>query len=436
LEAHTDTSRSDLYLIGRGLSVVYEVLSLPLVFLLGRRLFGRSAGLVGSWLMALIPIAVAHAQVVRTDSAGVFFGLIAIWLCVRITERPGFNRVAVAGIAIGVAIATRYFMVALWPLLLGTILLGVRRQAGFLRAAARLASLGSAAAGLGFALTSPYALLDPIQLQKSLLAEARTNKPGADGLSVVGNGIWYVTSALPADLTWPIAGLTLLGILLAVRARRPGPLLVLGYVAIYIVLISLPELHWHRWIIQILPVLVLYCAQAIVVLARLAPRPRVVALVLVAIASVQPAYQLVTFDIQQAATSPSVRAREWILANVARSSRLAVEGYGPPLAGLGLADTTMFTIATPGGPEDLAARGYRYAVVSSAVYDRYFYEPERYTWEVTFYTALFTRAQLAAEFDSPLPNPALFALIAGAECNCALHPTRGGPSIRIYELSP
>jgi Dolichyl-phosphate-mannose-protein mannosyltransferase len=434
LDAH-GAAAADLYLIGRWLSIAYEVLSLPLVFLVGRRLFGTTAGLIGSWLVALLPIAVAHAQVVRTDSAGVFFGLLAIWLCLRIAERPGPTRVALAGIAIGVAIATRYFMVALVPVLIGVIFVGVGRRAGSVRAAARLAALGGAAAALGFGLMSPYTLLATAELQKSLIAEARTNKPGADGLSSLGNGIWYLTSALPDDLTWPIAGLTLVGIWLAIRARHAEPLVLLGYVAVHLVLVSLPALHWHRWIIQVLPVLAVYCGYAIQVLAGRAPAPRLAALALVALVSVQPAYQLLAYELQQVTTSPSVRAREWILANVPKGSRLAVEGYGPPLAGTGHADTTMFSIATPGGPEDLAERGYRYAVVSSAVFDRFLSEPERYAWQVAFYAALFARGQLVAEFDSPVPAPALFSLIAGAECNCALHPTRGGVNIRIYALS-
>ncbi|MBV9600226.1 MAG: glycosyltransferase family 39 protein [Chloroflexi bacterium] len=433
MHGHTMGNISDLYLLGRGLSVAYAIFSLPLVFAVGRRVFGTTAALIGTWLMAVLPIAVAHAQVVRTDSAGVFWGLLAVWLSLSIGDQPTFRRVALAGIAVGVAIATRYFMVALLPVLLGATLVAYRHS-GASGGWVRPAALGCAAAVLGFLLTSPYALLDSAALQKTLRAEAETTDVGADGLSPVGNFVWYLTNALPADLTWPAAGLGLLGIVLALATRSPERLHLLGYAAVFLVLISASPLHWHRWSIQILPVLALFCGYAIQNLTQRLRTGGAIALAALALVSIQPGYQLVTYDVQQIATPPAILAREWILANLPRGTRLAVEGYGPPLAGLAYANTDMFTLAEPGGADDYGARGYRYLVVSSAVYDRYFSEPHRYASQVAFYTDLFARGRLVAEFDSPVPAPDLFARIAGAECTCALHPTRGGPTIRIYAI--
>jgi 4-amino-4-deoxy-L-arabinose transferase-like glycosyltransferase len=51
----------------------------------------------------------AHAQLVRTDAAGMFFGMLALWACVRLRDAPTARRHVATGVAIGLAVASRYF---------------------------------------------------------------------------------------------------------------------------------------------------------------------------------------------------------------------------------------------------------------------------------------------------------------------------------------
>jgi hypothetical protein len=73
-------------------------------------------------------------------------------------------------------------------------------------------------------------------------------------------------------------------------------------------------------------------------------------------------------------------------------------------------------MAAGGNLSDYYREGYRYLVVSSRMYNRYFEEPERYPKEVNFYQTLFEQGELLHQFA----------------------PTRtiGGPVIRIYRLHP
>jgi hypothetical protein len=193
---------------------------------------------------------------------------------------------------------------------------------------------------------------------------------------------------------------------------------------VHLVLISASALHWHRWTIQILPVLAVFCGFAI---QRLLTRPILRAAVAAA-AAVQLVLQTLVYDLQQIQPAPRILAREWLVTNAPAGTQVLEEWYGPPLADTSLRSRTRFSLSE--GPLDA-----EYAVVSSAVYDRYFAEPDRYPREVDFYRRLFAEQQLVAEFGARAPLQHLLTGVAGGECYCTLHPTRGAPSLRVYRVT-
>ena len=67
--------------------------------------------------------AVHLGRVVRSDSAGVFFGLLALWLCLRLFDDPRTRWCVLAGLGVGLAVSSRYFMVALVPVLVAAAVL-------------------------------------------------------------------------------------------------------------------------------------------------------------------------------------------------------------------------------------------------------------------------------------------------------------------------
>src|SRR5438046_4256368 len=93
----------EFYLLGRLLNVAFALAALPLLWAVGRRAFDDAAGLVAAWFVSLSPLAVEHAQMVRSDTSAAFFGLLALWLCLRCHEQPRLRRHVVAGLGIGLA---------------------------------------------------------------------------------------------------------------------------------------------------------------------------------------------------------------------------------------------------------------------------------------------------------------------------------------------
>jgi len=424
LRAAFKSDPEDFYLMGRFLVIFYAVAAIPFVYMVGRRAFGGRVALIGAALSALYPLAVSHAQMVRSDSAAMFFGVLALWLCLRVYDRPTVPNQLWAGLAIGLAISTRYFMVALLPVLLAANILALRRdvaQGRAIVAASLAAGAGLVMVAVTFAATTPFFFLDFKAAWASVSNEARGTHLGHDGLSPPENTLWYLRVAIPSVITWPQAALMAVGVGLVLLRRRPEQLLLLGFAVIFLAGISMSGLHWKRWIIPMLPVLALLVAYAIAeVTGWLGGRLRAsmvpqLAVVLAAVAvAAWPGYQVVLQDIRHARDSTRILAREWILENIPAGSRLAEEWYTAPSLGGSQLDVYTTQYLDERSLDEYRQEGYQYLVVSSSIYGRYFAERERYPETVAFYREVFAEANLLQRF---VPSS-----------------TRGGPEIRIYGL--
>src|SRR5262249_57536447 len=85
-----------------------------------------------------------------------------------------------------------------------------------------------------------------------------------DGLSPLGNLCWSRGKGIPKSVRWALAFLAVVGIAVALRHRRDSRRLVLLVgVTTFVVAISMSELHWQRWPLPILPVVVLFAVDGI-----------------------------------------------------------------------------------------------------------------------------------------------------------------------------
>lgn len=426
LQVAFSSSPSEFYLLGRFLTVAFALTSLPLVYQIGRWAFGEREGLIGSWFSILCPIAVMHAKIVRTDSAAVFFGMLSLWLCLKLYDQPTTKNQIMAGMAIGLGIATRYFMVTLVSVLLAVDVLVLRRhgsQPQKPKGSWVGICVGFVAIIAAFSLSTPYFFLDFGTASENIRVEARSTHLGADGLSPAGNFWWYLAEAIPNSITWPQMALAAIGVILVVWRRHIRQILLLGFVIVFLVGISLSSLHWQRWLIQILPLLALLAADALNATTKFLsgrfgfepPVQRGLILSILLLVSACPAYQLALLDIRGANPNTRVLAREWLIQNLPPGSRIAQEWYTAPLAGTDFIVFEQNSVATNRTLEDYYRDGYRYIVVSNSMYGRYLAEPDRYPSEVAFYQELFAKGHLLQQFE---PSN-----------------IRGGPIIRIYELT-
>ena len=144
--------------VGRALTAIFDVGTVLLAFLIGRRLYGATVGL---WAAALLALTVLHVQLAHffaSDPYLTFFVMAALYAMVAALGTADARRplwLLVAAVMVGLAVGSKFTAVLLLlPLLWTAWAVGQPRRWW----AAALAVLGVAT--LVFALTNPFALLD------------------------------------------------------------------------------------------------------------------------------------------------------------------------------------------------------------------------------------------------------------------------------------
>lgn len=415
-------SPSEFYLIGRLLSVAYSVATIIWIYIIGECAFGsKTVGLISGCLAMLYPVTVSYSQWVRTDTSALFFSMLALWLCLLVYDSPTVKLQLLAGLAIGLAIASRYFMVTLAPVFLAANLLAFLRDRPLgvkpLTAVYRTA-LGLAVIGLTFFISTPYFFLDFETVVQNLRHEARDTQLGWDGLSPLGNLRWYVMQAIPQNITWPQMVLAIAGAVIAIVRREVKPILLLMYIAIFLLAISLSPLHWARWVIQILPLFSLFAVYGLLALiAMLFPgRPyrNKLAAVSIALMLVLPFVRFGRTTASRIGPSTRLLAREWVIENVPNESKIVIDKKTAPLADRGFLIYEQSWSPPDRRLDEYISDGYQYIVVNGGLHESFLAEADRYATQLQFYDALQREAELLTEIVPTLTNQ--------------------GKTIRIYRL--
>ncbi|MFI5046167.1 MAG: glycosyltransferase [Acidimicrobiia bacterium] len=422
--------RSDdatFYLMGRLWSMAFSLAALPLIFVIGRRVFGDVVGFLATALWVAVPLAVQYGRITRTDSVALFFALLTIWLCLRTLERPSTARLALAGVTAGLGVASRYFLAALAVLLVVTWLLVRAKSRATPAARWRTVATSLGVMVLSFLVTTPYFVLDWHDAMSSLSAETRTHVP-MQPHGFLDNVGFYLGDVIPRQLSWIGLLAALAGMWFALRRRRtPDRILLLAWIPCVLVAISILSLHWDRWVIPALPIFALFAAYATVGIARRltagverpVARRWAVGAVLVGTAGAMtlgPAVAVVALDRNAAKQSTRVVAAHWIERHVPVGSRIAVEVRGPDLTDVHYHLVQHYDLASAGTVTDYARAGYRYLLVNAGVDQRFAVDRRRYRAEVAFYGYLRDDAHRLADFH-----------------NSRRH---GGSHLELYDLGP
>lgn len=415
------------YVIGRFVSAAYGVASVGAMWLVARRVVGDAGGVLAILILPATPILVAYGQLVRTDTAGLFFVLMALWLILRAMDlgRPGDW--AFAAIAVGLAISSRYFFAMLFAPYGVAAWLSLRSSPRGARILDRLRAWRAPAVALllvpvAFFATSPFVLLDVGRAISGIQAEAGGVHPGADGLSPLGNLAWYVGDVIPSVVSLGILILALGGAVIIARRHGRAAAVLGAFGVTYLLAVSSSPLHWDRYVIPLLPLIGIAASAAVVGIrealagtvagARRRPLTSAIAAAILVVLLVPSFLTVAAADRLRAVPGTRAVATDWVRANLPHGSRIAEEMYTTyPVAG----DKALrvFSLAIR-SLDAYRAEGYRYLLWSSAMAERY-RDAVRYPGESAFYASLESTGRLLARFE---PGP-----------------DRAGPEIRVYEIA-
>lgn len=249
-----------LILPGRLAMVAFGVLAVWQTWRLGRLLrHGTEGWLVGVFaalVLAVSPIFVHYAQIIRSDMMGTAFVLLSLGAALRIAERGRRADYAWAALWLALAVASK------WPFAIAALSVagawlyqisqrGADRRAQFVRIAGF-----AVLAPVLLVVISPYLVLDYQTVLVNLSGEGRSRHLGATGAGALANSWWYVSGPLWHGLgvggfALAAAGLVLMA--LDARAR----LVLLPFLVVHFCMICAHDLRWERWVVPILPILAL-----------------------------------------------------------------------------------------------------------------------------------------------------------------------------------
>jgi len=423
--------KNPLIVHGRLINTIFAVATVWLTFAVGRRTLGQAVGVGAAFLLAINVFHIERSQMIEVDVPLTCFVMLAMFFILRLVEKPTRNDYVFAGLAIGLAMSSKYtgaFLVL--PLVVGHLLggrSGRKRQTGLYL----VWSLGVAAAV--FLVTSPYTLIDFSSFYRHLSAEREHMSFGHFGAGEIPTWQYYGIALAQRLLGWPTAILGVAGlVLLAGLRRRPWALVLTSFVVPYLLVVGTWEMQVDRYLLPILaPMMIL--AIALIVegsqtreLARFSEsRRRVGVAVIVLLLAVPMVIMYAPHLRGRLSMDTRTEAREWMEANVSPGSLIASEFYAPeffdPLMFWQLDNAARDRIrereavppffATLQIPM-LSVRAERAAVfydidlyraadvvvTSSAVKERYLANPLRFATQVAFYDSLDAQFERWAKF--------------------------------------
>ena len=102
-----------------------------LCYLWARTLYGRAAGVTAALLCAFAPNMLAHARLATVDVACAAFSFAAAFALWRYKQRPGAARLVIAGVAVGLALGSKYSALMVVPAgTIGLYILAAQNERG------------------------------------------------------------------------------------------------------------------------------------------------------------------------------------------------------------------------------------------------------------------------------------------------------------------
>jgi hypothetical protein len=418
LTAGGDVNEARLALVGRVLSALFDTLTLVLTWALGRLLYGATVGVLAAAGAALTVLHIQLAHFATFDT------IVTALICATLLSlarfvRDGRRRDALAaGLCMGLAVSAKFSAVLLGvPWLMAHALrweqMGGERRG--LRGLWALLAVSALVAGLVFALTNPFALLQPRALVDNLRTQGAMLQGGKDFFFTLQyHGTWPYLYPIEQQLRWgmglPLGVMAWAGLIYAVarawrRAPRPEEWLLLTWVVIYFGFVGGLPVKFMRYMLPVLPVALIYGLGLGVTVGkkglwggRFAGRRLRASLVVGVLASAL-LYSLAFLNVYRG-EHPWLRLSRWMYEHIPSGATIAHEQWDHQLPLMlrapGTFQSQALDMYAPDTPEKLRAlleglaRSDYMVVASNRLYGSLARWPERYPLSRRYYECLFS----------------------------------------------
>ena len=251
------------FLIGRYIAMILGILTVYLVFLLGRRAYGRGVGILAALFMAIMPIHVMHSKFLAVDVPATFFVTMALIFALRISqENYRLRDYLLAGLFVGFAAAIKYNagLVLLAPIVAHFVHSNTDAQRPTFNIKLFVLPI---AAGLAFLIGTPGVLINFAKFSQDFKYEMHHVRTG-HGLVFVKTGIGWIyhfTHSLWPGMGLPLLLLAVIGLIYALRKRTVSDWILLSFLLTYYLMIGAAQVRFARYIIPLLPIFAILAAR-------------------------------------------------------------------------------------------------------------------------------------------------------------------------------
>ena len=281
LEPFTDWGVMELRYVGRTLAALADVGSVALLYVIGRRMYGRWTGLLAAAFAAFAVVHIQHAHFYRPEPFTVLASLGCLWAMLRFLDGGRMRDGVLLGALVGLAMAPKISVAPMLAPLALTFLWVAKDRAGRAWSELRPVDLGrimpsAILAGLAalatFFITTPYAFLDftnfigDIREQTGMAGEAG-RFPFTWQYADTPAFIYQIRQTAAWGLGWPLGiAAWLAAPVTAWLAWRGGiaqraDVLLLAWAAPAFVFLELFEVKFLRYVFPLLPFYILMAAR-------------------------------------------------------------------------------------------------------------------------------------------------------------------------------
>ena len=442
IELFTDIGGLEMRYVGRVLSALADVGTVLMVFVLGRQLYGRNAGLLAAGLTALAVIHVQHSHFYRPETFTVLLTLACIWATLRMVEKRRLRDSALLGLMLGLALSPKVNVLPLLaPLALGYVYRLIDEAEGrwdgvtpeVLQKIAGHALLAGAVALAVFFVTTPYAFIDigafigDVMLQTRMARNAGlfpftvqyVDTP-AFLYQMKQTAIWGL--GLPLGVVaWLSIPFTILLTAIPAKAgihRRHfrADLLLLAWVVPSLLFLESFEVRFQRYLFPLMPVMILLAsrmmlwglelnakaqrrkgAKDIKTIASLRHCVKLAAIALLVFVVGSTAFYSLAFQRVYANDHPGLEASRWVLTEVPRGTSIVMDNHWDEwLPGLYTYDIWQFPLYEPDTETKMRMLAGRLAdseyliFYSQRPYASAAQDPGRFPYSNNYYRLLFS----------------------------------------------
>jgi hypothetical protein len=281
--------------------------------------------------LALNPLHVAESQTIGVDVPLTFFATWTLVEALRIASADSRGPMIRAGIALGLAASSKYTGAILIVPLLAAVFLAPRRS----RASLGLLVLPAFAA---FACTSPFVLLDFSSFWRDFRSEGEHMAVGHFGDEASGSVRLYASALSTSALGWPLLAASAASLaFFALIQRRRWAWILGSFVAAYFLLISSWTMRADRYLLPVVPPLLVFAAALFPVIEKASsprwagPWARRAVLGAAAFLILLTFLQVDLALWRERARDTRTAAKQWIEAHCPTGAFFLTEPYGPDL---------------------------------------------------------------------------------------------------------